>query len=112
MISTSSFATDLFYFVLLTSAAVRDGVALQAAFPVSRTVQVRYGYFAEPRPLHVACARGWLDMYDDITETYYQVNCYPQSSGRVAAARLQSGELHFAHLGSTRELMLISYIMW
>ncbi|KAG7364268.1 taurine ABC transporter periplasmic ligand binding protein [Nitzschia inconspicua] len=74
--------------------------ALDPVFPISRTVQVRYGYFAEPRPVHVACARGWMDMYDDITETYYEVSCYPQSSGRFAAARLDSGELHLAHLGS------------
>jgi len=82
-----------------------------------RTVPVRYGYFAEARPFHAACARGWLDVFvadndGDNDEdggvslvsahgTFYQVTCHPQVSGSYASSRLDNGELDVAHLGST-----------
>ena len=72
-------------------------------------VRVRYGYFTESRPIHVGCGRrrkggggsttdvgsvvdngggSWFDLYDDATDTYYQVICYPQTSGNYALSRL------------------------
>ena len=73
-----------------------------------RPVHVRYGYFAEARPFHAACARGWLDVFvaddeDNGTDdgTLYDVTCYPQASGSFASSRLDNGELDVAHLGST-----------
>lgn len=62
-------------------------------------IRVRYGYFAEARPFHAACARGWLDL--DLGHTQYQVTCYPQTSGNFAASRLDNAQLDFAQLGST-----------
>ena len=64
-----------------------------------KTVHVKYGYFAEARPLHAACARGWLDLA--LQDVVYQVTCYPQASGNYASSRLDNGELDIAHLGST-----------
>lgn len=58
-------------------------------------IRVNYGYFAEASPIRVACARGWFNTED------YQVTCYPQTSGLFVAARLDSGSLHLAELGST-----------
>ena len=62
-------------------------------------IRVHYGYFPEARPIHSACARGWLDLR--LGNTLYQVSCYPQTSGNFAASRLDNGQLHIANLGST-----------
>jgi len=103
----SSSSTVLFALAFLLLCSVPGKVRAQQlsqssfSFPVDEIVKVRYGYFPEPRPLHVACARGWLDLYDVPSRTYYQVSCHPQTSGRFAASRLDSGQLHLAHLGST-----------
>ena len=77
-------------------------------------VRVRYGYFTESRPIHVGCGRrrrkgdddigiggSWFDLYDDDTDTYYQVICYPQTSGNYALSRLDNHQLDISNLGST-----------
>lgn len=67
----------------------------------TNVVTVRYGYFTETRPLHAACARGWLDLNLPSINLYYRVECYPQPSGTFAASRLDNADLEIAHLGST-----------
>jgi len=67
----------------------------------TEVVTVRYGYFTETRPLHAACARGWLDLNMPSLNRYYRVECYPQPSGTFAASRLDNADLEIAHLGST-----------
>ena len=72
----------------------------------SNIVRVRYGYFTESRPIHVGCGRrrpntstttgdsssggSWFDLYDSSSDTYYQVICYPQTSGSFAVSRLDN----------------------
>ena len=74
-------------------------LALVASTAAQTFVSVRYGYFTEARPFHMACARGWFDLtLEDVT---YQVTCYPQESGNFASSRLDNGELDITHLGST-----------
>jgi taurine transport system substrate-binding protein len=64
------------------------------------TIHVRYGYFPEARPIHAACAKGWLDLKLP-DGTRYLVTCHPQTSGNFASSRLDNGQLDIAHLGST-----------
>jgi hypothetical protein len=100
LVAFLAFASDIFP---RHRSTIVQAIELNGGRPIERTIHVRYGYFPEPRPVHVACARGWLDMYDVPALTYYKVSCHPQSSGRYAAARLDNGQLHLAHLGSTRK---------
>ena len=66
---------------------------------------VRFGYFAEPQPFQVACAQGWFDVNDTTTSTGavvdIEVVCLPQTSGGLAVAKLDRGDLDVAVLGST-----------
>ena len=56
---------------------------------------VRFGFFPEPQPFMVACARGWFDTPE------FEVICLPQSSGGYATAKLDRGDLDVSVLGST-----------
>ena len=40
-------------------------------------IHVRYGYFAESRPTHTACGRGWFDL--SLGGVKYEVSCHPQT---------------------------------
>ena len=66
---------------------------------VEEVINVRYGYFPEARPTHVACARGFFDFAD--SGRTYSVSCYPQTSGGFASSRLDNSQLDLAQLGST-----------
>ena len=66
---------------------------------VEEVIDVRYGYFPEARPIHVACARGFFDFTDG--DRTYSVSCYPQTSGGFASSRLDNSQLDLAQLGST-----------
>ena len=61
----------------------------------SQRQQVRFGYFTQPKPWTVACARGLFDTAE------YEVICFPQSSGSYAASKLEDGLLDLAIMGST-----------
>lgn len=97
MVSLRLAVSALIWMSLLTS-----GIQAQQQPPDGWvTVNVRYGYFSETRPMLAACARGWFDLAHEPTRTYYKVGCYPQSSGNFVSSRLDNLELDIAHIGST-----------
>ena len=61
---------------------------------VASSTNVRLGFFDEPQPFELACARGWFNHPE------HNVSCLLQPGGEIAAAALDDGDLHMA--GSLR----------
>ena len=97
----SSLRSSSFPILLTSLLLIRAGGAL--ALGAKDIVRVRYGYFDEALPIHAACGRGWLSLARNVSENLpaYEVECFPQTAGVVAASRLDNEDLDIASLGST-----------
>ena len=96
-------ATNNIIVLLLLFLAGGRHELLVAALGSNDVVHIRYGYFDNALPIHAACGRGWLNLAKNVQEDTpeYIVECFPQSSGSVAASRLDNAQLDIASLGST-----------